>query len=281
MAQIIDGKKWSGISREETKGVVDSLHKQGVRPGLVVILIGEHPASMSYVRGKDKAATAAGLYSEMIHLPSSTTESALLQLIDRLNGDDRFHGILVQLPLPSHMNEKAIIHAIAPHKDVDGFHPVNVGALDLGLSGFVPCTPLGVMKLLTYESIEVAGKHAVVIGRSNIVGKPMVQLLLRHNATVTICHSKTQDLPNITRQADLLIAAIGKPNVITGNMIKPGATVIDVGINRVNGKLCGDVDFASASQVAQYITPVPGGVGPMTIAMLLQNTVDAAMKLAH
>lgn len=280
LAQVIDGKKWSSVSRQETAQTVELLKAKGVKPGLVVILLGEHPASMSYVRGKDKAATEAGIYSEVIHLPSSTTETALVQLIERLNHDDRFHGILVQLPLPEHINEQSVIAAIAPHKDVDGFHPVNVGALALGISGFVPCTPLGVMKLLEYEGIDVTGKHAVVIGRSNIVGKPMAQLLLSKSATVTICHSKTQNLSAFTRQADLLVAAIGKPCVIKADMIKPQSVVIDVGINRLDGKLCGDVDYASASEVAQFITPVPGGVGPMTIAMLLHNTVLAAQRMA-
>lgn len=281
LAQLIDGKQWALVSREETAKTVSDLKTNGLTPGLVVILLGEHPASLSYVKGKDKAATAVGILSELIQLPTSTTEAALLQLIERLNHDDRYHGILVQLPLPQHMNEETVIRAISPQKDVDGFHPLNVGALTSGLPGFIPCTPLGVMKLLAYEGISVEGKNAVVIGRSNIVGKPMAQLLLRANATVTICHSKTHNLASFTREADLLIAAIGRPNFITGDIVKPGATVIDVGINRVDGKLCGDVEFSTVDHVAGFLTPVPGGVGPMTIAMLLHNTVEAAMLMAN
>ena len=276
MAILIDGKAWAAHDRAQTAVAVAKLADSGIKPGLAVVLIGEHPASMSYVRGKDKAASEVGIYSEVTHLPSSMTEAGLLHLIRELNHDERFHGILVQLPLPAHINEQTVIEAIAPRKDVDGFHPFNVGALALGLPGMVPCTPLGIMRLFEYENIPLAGRHAVVIGRSHIVGKPMVQLLLAANATVTVCHSRTTDLAGLTRQADIIIAAIGKPRFVTGNMVKPGAVVIDVGINRSEGKICGDVDFASVEPVASHITPVPRGVGPMTIATLLNNTVKAA-----
>ncbi len=276
MAILIDGKAWAAHDRAQTAVAVAKLADSGIKPGLAVVLIGEHPASMSYVRGKDKAASEVGIYSEVTHLPSSMTEAGLLHLIRELNHDERFHGILVQLPLPAHINEQTVIEAIAPRKDVDGFHPFNVGALALGLPGMVPCTPLGIMRLFEYENIPLEGRHAVVIGRSHIVGKPMVQLLLAANATVTVCHSRTKDLAGLTRQADIIIAAIGKPRFVTGDMVKPGAVVIDVGINRSEGKICGDVDFASVEPVASHITPVPRGVGPMTIATLLNNTVKAA-----
>ena len=276
MAILIDGKAWAAHDRAQTAAAVAKLADSGVKPGLAVVLIGEHPASMSYVRGKDRAAKEAGIYSEVIRLPSSTTESGLLNLVEELNHDERFHGILVQLPLPAHISERSVIEAIAPHKDVDGFHPLNVGALALGLPGMIPCTPLGIMRLFEYEGIALEGKQAVVIGRSHIVGKPMAQLLLAANATVTVCHSRTTELASLTRRADIVIAAIGKPRMITGDMIKQGAVVIDVGMNRLDGKLCGDVDFANVEPVASHITPVPGGVGPMTIATLLNNTVKGA-----
>ncbi len=276
MAILIDGKAWAAHDRAQTAAAAAKLADSGVKAGLAVVLIGEHPASMSYVRGKDRAAAEVGIHAEVIRLPSSTTQTALLGLIRELNGDERFHGILVQLPLPAHINERSVIEAIAPRKDVDGFHPVNVGALALGMPGMVPCTPLGVMRLFEYEHIALEGKHAVVIGRSQIVGKPLAQLLLAANATVTVCHSRTTDLALLTRQADILIAAIGKPRFVTGDMVRPGSVVIDVGINRIDGKLCGDVDFASVAPTASHITPVPGGVGPMTIAALLSNTVKGA-----
>ncbi len=276
MGHLIDGKKWAAVSRATTAEEVQRLHAEGVRPMLVVVLVGEDPASQVYVRGKEKAAVAAGIVSRVVRFPASVDASTLLAHIEHLNRDDDVHGILVQLPLPAHIDEQTVIATMAPDKDVDGFHMENVGKLSIGASGFVPCTPLGVMQLLKYENIEVAGKHALVIGRSNIVGKPMAQLLLQANATVTVCHSRTQRLSELTRQADILVVAIGRSNLVTGDMVKPGAIVIDVGMNRVDGKLTGDVDFASVEPVAGAITPVPKGVGPMTIAMLLHNTVRAA-----
>ncbi|MCY0876360.1 MAG: bifunctional methylenetetrahydrofolate dehydrogenase/methenyltetrahydrofolate cyclohydrolase FolD [Firmicutes bacterium] len=278
MAQLIDGRKWAAVSRAETAQSVAMLVQKGITPGLAVILVGDNPASESYVRGKEKAAREVGITSQLIRLPVETTETELLHWIDLLNRDPLCHGILVQLPLPDHIAAERVIEAISPAKDVDGFHTQNIGALSVGLPAIVPCTPLGVMKLLAYESVPIAGAHAVIIGRSNIVGKPMASLLLAQSATVTICHSKTHDLASITRQADILVAAVGRPKMVTGDMIKPGAVVIDVGINRTDEGLVGDVDFASASTVAAAITPVPRGVGPMTIAMLLHNTVTAALR---
>ena len=276
MAHLIDGKKWSSVSRAETAVEVRRLLDKGLKPKLVVVLVGDNPASLVYVRGKEKAAAEVGIDSRIDRLPATTSAQELLAHIEQLNQDDSVHGILVQLPLPDHIDEQTVIATISPEKDVDGFHAHNVGALAIGLPGFVPCTPLGVMKLLEYENIDMTGKHAVVIGRSNIVGKPLSQLLLKANATVTVCHSRTKDMASVTRQADLLAVAIGKPEFVTGDMVKPGAVVIDVGINRIEGKLVGDVDFASVEPVASAITPVPKGVGPMTIAMLLHNTVLAA-----
>ena len=276
MARLIDGKAWAALSRRETRERASALEASGVTPGLAVILVGDNPASHSYVRGKERAARETGISSEVFRLAASTVQEEVLALIDRLNGDARVHGILVQLPLPDHMDTEVILAAVSPQKDVDGFHALNVGALSLGREAFVPCTPLGIMKLLAYEAIDLRGRHAAIVGRSNIVGKPMAQLLLQADATVTICHSRTRGLAEITRQADILVAAVGRPEMITGDMVHPGTVVIDVGINRVADRLVGDVEFASVSRVAGAITPVPGGVGPMTIAMLLHNTVKAA-----
>ena len=279
MANIIDGKAIAAKIREEIKERTDTLKKIGVQPGLAVIIVGTDPASQVYVRNKIKACAEVGFYSENYELPAETTEDELLALIDRLNQEPKIHGILVQLPLPKHLDEKKVIAAIHPQKDVDAFHVSNVGNIMLGEYTFLPCTPAGVMKLLEYSGIEVAGKDCVVIGRSNIVGKPQAMLMLHSNATVQICHSKTKDLAQKTAAADILIVAIGKAKFVTADMIKDGAVVIDVGMNRdENGKLCGDVDFDSCFDKASYITPVPGGVGPMTITMLMQNTLFAAEK---
>ena len=279
MANIIDGKAIASKIREEIKERTDTLKKIGVQPGLAVIIVGTDPASQVYVRNKIKACAEVGFYSENYELPAETTEDELLALIDRLNQEPKIHGILVQLPLPKHLDEKKVIAAIHPQKDVDAFHVSNVGNIMLGEYTFLPCTPAGVMKLLEYSGIEVAGKDCVVIGRSNIVGKPQAMLMLHSNATVQICHSKTKDLAQKTAAADILIVAIGKAKFVTADMIKDGAVVIDVGMNRdENGKLCGDVDFDSCFDKASSITPVPGGVGPMTITMLMQNTLFAAEK---
>lgn len=278
MAHIIDGKAISVQVRAEIAEKTQKLiSEKGITPGLAVVIVGEDPASQVYVRNKRRACTEVGFYSEAYELPEDTTQEALESLIDRLNADDKIHGILVQLPLPRHLNEEAILLRIDPMKDVDAFHPYNVGRIMIGNHVFLPCTPAGVMELLVRSGVEVSGKECVVVGRSNIVGKPMAMLLLQANGTVTICHSRTKDLAEVTRRADILIASIGRPNFFTADMIKPGATVIDVGINRLpNGKLCGDVDFASVEPIAAHITPVPGGVGPMTITMLMQNTLRAA-----
>lgn len=277
MAKIIDGKAISAAIREEIKIEVTSLGKIGIVPGLAVIIVGNDPASEVYVKNKGKACGEVGIYSEIIALPEQTSESELLARIDELNARNDINGILVQLPLPRHISEKAVTERIKSEKDVDAFSDENVGKITVGESRFLPCTPAGVMEMLCREGIEISGKECVVVGRSNIVGKPMALLLLKENGTVTVCHSKTKDLASHTRRADILVAAIGKPKFITGDMIKQGAVVIDVGINRdENGKLCGDVDFASAEDIASAITPVPGGVGPMTITMLLKNTVTAA-----
>lgn len=277
MAKIIDGKAISAAIREEIKIEVTSLGKIGIVPGLAVIIVGNDPASEVYVKNKGKACGEVGIYSEIIALPEQTSESELLARIDELNARNDINGILVQLPLPRHISEKAVTERIKSEKDVDAFSDENVGKITVGEPRFLPCTPAGVMEMLCREGIEISGKECVVVGRSNIVGKPMALLLLKENGTVTVCHSKTKDLASHTRRADILVAAIGKPKFITGDMIKQGAVVIDVGINRdENGKLCGDVDFASAEDVASAITPVPGGVGPMTITMLLKNTVTAA-----
>ena len=280
-AKIIDGKVISDIFRAEYKVRVDRLIEQGIRPGLAVIIVGDDAASQVYVRNKAKACEAIGMHSEVHALPAHTSQDELLVWVNKLNDNAAIHGILVQLPLPKHMHDRAVIEAIHPMKDVDGFHYANMGALVIDESWFPPCTPFGVMQMLAHEGVEIEGKHAVVIGRSNIVGKPQAMLLLKAGATVTVCHSKTNDLKKFTRDADILIAAVGRANMVTGDMIKPGAVVMDVGINRLpSGKLCGDVDFESAKLVASAITPVPGGVGPMTITMLLGNTLRAAERAA-
>jgi methylenetetrahydrofolate dehydrogenase (NADP+)/methenyltetrahydrofolate cyclohydrolase len=280
-AKIIDGKTIAQQVRAEWKVRADALKARGITPGLAVIIVGEDPASKVYVANKVKACAELGLHSEHITMPAETSEAALLAKIAELNRDTRIHGILVQLPVPKHIDSNKVLNAISPEKDVDGFHPENVGALVTGNMRFAPCTPYGSMKLLEKSGVAIEGKHAVVVGRSNIVGIPMALLLLQANATVTICTSKTVDLAKFTRDADILVVATGKPKMITGDMIKPGAAVIDVGINRLpDGKLCGDVDFDSAREVAGWITPVPGGVGPMTITMLVANTVQAAERSA-
>ena len=278
-ALILDGKALAAEIRAEVKAQVDDLQQKGVHTALAVVLVGDDPASQVYVRNKIKACGEAGIRSLEFRMPSETTQEALLAKIAELNADDTVDGILVQLPLPRQINAEAVIAAIDPAKDVDGFHTANAGALVTGKEGFVPCTPFGVMRLIEKSGVDPAGKAAVIVGRSNIVGKPMALLLLAANATVTVAHSKTPDLGAVTRTADILVAAVGRAKLIKADMVKPGAVVIDVGMNRdENGKLCGDVDFASVKDVAGHITPVPGGVGPMTIAMLLQNTVIAARK---
>ena len=279
MAIRIDGKETSRKVRGEIAKKVADLKAQGKETGLAVVIVGENPASQVYVRNKAKACEEVGMYSEVHALPESTTEAELLALVERLNQEDRIDGILVQLPLPKHINEERVILAIDPNKDVDAFHPVNTGKIMIGNYEFLPCTPAGVMTLLKEYNIEVEGKECVVVGRSNIVGKPQALLLLQKNGTVTVCHSRTKKLAEITRRADILVVAIGKAEFITGDMIKEGAVVIDVGMNRkADGKLCGDVEFASAEAKASYITPVPGGVGPMTITTLLQNTLIASKR---
>jgi len=280
-AMLIDGKKIAAETRAEIAAAVAEQKAAGVTPGLAVIIVGENPASQVYVRNKHKACGEVGMYSEVIEMPGDTTEETLLAKIAELNGDDKIDGILVQLPLPKHIDEEKVINAIRPDKDVDAFHPVNTGKIMIGNPDFLPCTPAGVMVMLKKTGIDITGKNCVVVGRSNIVGKPMAMLLLGANGTVTVCHSKTKDLASVTREADILVVAIGRADFITGDMIKEGAVVIDVGMNRrEDGKLTGDVDFATASERASYITPVPGGVGPMTITMLLQNTLTAS-KLHH
>ena len=277
MAQIIDGKAISASVRAEVAAEVEELKVKGITPGLAVIIVGDDPASRVYVNNKKKACAQAGIYSEEFALPADTTQDELLALVESLNNRSDINGILCQLPLPAHIDDKAIIAAISPMKDVDAFHAANVGHIMIGDYQFLPCTPAGVMELMHRAGVQVAGKNCVVIGRSNIVGKPMAMLLLHENGTVTICHSKTRNLKEICAGADILVAAVGRPKFVTADMVKPGAAVIDVGMDRdENGKLCGDVDYAAVSEVAGYITPVPGGVGPMTIAMLLKNTVMAA-----
>lgn len=274
MAIIIDGKAISAKVRAEIREEVD---KMITKPGLAVVIVGEDPASKVYVRNKAKGCEEVGFYSEVHELPENTTEEELLALVNKLNNDEKINGILVQLPLPRHLDEKVVINAIRPDKDVDAFHPVNTGKIMIGDYDFLPCTPAGVMRLLKETGVEISGKKCVVVGRSNIVGKPQAMLLLQQNGTVTVCHSRTADLKAECRQADILVVAIGKAKFIDADYIKPGAAVIDVGMDRdENGKLCGDVDFESAKEVAGAITPVPGGVGPMTIAMLLTNTLKAA-----
>lgn len=276
-AQILDGKKIADQLTEIVKRDVAKFEAaRSIKPGLTVIIVGENPASKVYVNRKHKACEELGIASEVVRLPETTTEEQLLQEIDRLNGDNRVHGILVQLPLPKHINSELVLERISPLKDVDGFHPANVGNLTIGKEGLVPCTPYGVIKMLEISGISVEGKRAVVLGRSNIVGKPMTMLLMSRNATVTVCHSRTKDLAAVCREGDILVAAIGKPEFVTKDMVKPGAIVIDVGINRVGDKLVGDVKFDEVQEVAGYITPVPGGVGPLTIGMLLHNTLKAA-----
>ncbi len=280
-AQIISGKQVSDEIRQNLKTEVEALAEQGCVPGLAVVLVGEDPASQVYVRNKAKACEDLGYYSEVHRLEADTSEEDLLALVNKLNEQENINGILVQLPLPGHIEEKAIINAISPEKDVDGFHPVNVGNLVIGDDSLLPCTPAGVIELIKRTGLEMSGKHAVVIGRSNIVGKPVSLLLQRENATVTMCHSRTANMKELTRQADILVVAIGRANFVDASYIKPGAVVIDVGMNRLEtGKLAGDVDFESASAVSGPITPVPGGVGPMTITMLMKNTLVAA-KRAH
>ncbi|GGA30700.1 bifunctional methylenetetrahydrofolate dehydrogenase/methenyltetrahydrofolate cyclohydrolase FolD [Psychrobacillus lasiicapitis] len=274
---IIDGKQIAGKVTEKVKDRVERLKAQGVTPGLAVVLVGNNPASQTYVNNKTKTCEKLGMYSVMIELEETISENALLKHVETLNNDPKIHGILVQLPLPKQIDEDRVIAAISPLKDVDGFHPESVGKMMIGQPTFLSCTPFGIMKLLEYSDVEIAGKHAVIIGRSNIVGKPMGQLLLQKDATVTYCHSKTKDLHTFTKQADILVVATGRAKMIDASYIKEGAVVIDVGINRdENNKLCGDVDFASAQEVASKITPVPGGVGPMTIAMLMENTCLSA-----
>lgn len=275
--QIIDGKSVSAQVKQRVKTECDALRSQGVIPGLAVIIVGDDPASQVYVRNKERACEECGFYSKKYALPASTTQEELNALVCQLNADSRINGILCQLPLPPHLDDKEVINLIDPIKDVDAFHPVNVGAIMIGDYNFLPCTPAGVMELIHSTGIDVSGKKAVVMGRSNIVGKPMAMLLLHENATVEITHSRTVNLADITSDADILVAAIGKPKFVTADMVKEGAVVIDVGMDRdENGKLCGDVDFDSVKDKCSFITPVPGGVGPMTIAMLMQNTLTAA-----
>lgn len=282
MAHIIDGKRISAAARAEIAERARKLTEEtGVVPGLAVIIVGEDPASKVYVRNKKKACEEAGFHSLVVELPEETPEEELLRRIGEIKADPKIHGILVQLPLPAHISPDAVIAAIPPEKDVDAFHPENVGHIMIGDYRFLPCTPAGVMKMLETEGIDVSGKECVVIGRSNIVGKPMAMLLLQANGTVTVCHSRTKNLAEVTRRADILVSAVGRAGFVTADMVKEGAVVIDVGMNRnAEGKLCGDVDFAAVSEKASAITPVPGGVGVMTITMLLENTVRAAEAAA-
>lgn len=277
-ATLIDGRAVAKAFKEEIALRTARMIEDGIAPHLAVVLVGENPASQVYVRNKENGCIKAGIRSTVIRLDEDCTQEELEKTVVSLNEDESVHGILVQLPLPKGLDEARVLHLIDPDKDVDGFHAMNSGRLMNGQKGFVPCTPLGVMKLLESYGVDPNGKHAVVIGRSNIVGKPMAMLLLQANATVTVCHSRTQNLAEITKQADILVAAVGRANFVTADMVKPGAAVIDVGINRVDGKIVGDVDFDAVSEIAGHITPVPGGVGQMTIAMLLANTLDAAAK---
>ena len=278
MSRIIDGKVISAAVKERVKNGVAELNSKGITVGLAVIIVGDDPASKIYVANKKKACEALGIISEEYALSANTTEEELLALVDELNHKKSINGILCQLPLPSHLDEKLIINSILPEKDVDAFHPANVGRIMIGDFDFVPCTPAGIMEMLAYENIDPEGKSCMVIGRSNIVGKPMAMLLLHKNGTVTVCHSRTKNLKEICSKADILVAAVGKAKFVTADMVKEGAVVIDVGMNRVDGKLYGDVDFEEVSKKASAVTPVPGGVGPMTIAMLMQNTLTAAKK---
>lgn len=277
MAVRIDGKAVAAKIKAQIACEVEALKTQGIRPGMAVVLVGDDPASKIYVNNKKKACAETGIYSEEYVLPAETTQEELLALIAKLNADEKINGILVQSPLPGHLDEKLVVEHIDPTKDVDAFHAYNVGRIMIGDFAFLPCTPAGVIELIRSTGVEIAGKNCVVVGRSNIVGKPMAMLLLHNNGTVTICHSKTQNLAEVCRSADILVAAVGRPKFITADMVKPGAVVIDVGMDRdENGKLCGDVDYNAVEPVASYITPVPGGVGPMTIAMLMKNAVNAA-----
>ncbi len=280
MATILSGKELSQKLLEEQKIETQRLISEGIEPGLAVVLVGEDPASEIYVRNKGLACEAIGIQSTTLKLPGDVKQDELLKVIDELNANPAIHGILVQLPLPRHINEDEVLLRILPEKDVDGFHILNAGMLFTGLPGVKPCTPKGILYMLKSTNVDISGKHAVVIGRSNIVGKPIAMMLLEENCTVTICHSRTKDLPAITRQADIVVVAIGKARFLTADMVKEGAMVIDVGINRVDGKVVGDVDFDQVQHVAGYITPVPGGVGKMTISMLMQNTLEAACR-AH
>lgn len=276
---LLNGKELAQKLQQEMTQEVTELKEKGLQPGLAVILVGEDPASQVYVRNKERAANNIGMYSVVYRLPETTSEAYLIAKIEELNQDDKIHGILVQLPLPKHINEDLVLDTIAPEKDVDGFHPMNLGNLFAGKPTMIPCTPAGIMELIKLSGLDLAGKNAVIIGRSNIVGKPMAHLLLQANATVTICHSKTKDLPKVAKQADVLVVAIGRANFVTADFVKEGAVVIDVGINRdENNKLTGDVKFDEVAPLTSYITPVPGGVGPMTITMLMRQTIDAAKR---
>ncbi|MDN9009992.1 bifunctional methylenetetrahydrofolate dehydrogenase/methenyltetrahydrofolate cyclohydrolase FolD [Brevibacillus laterosporus] len=277
-AQVINGKEFAKSYRERIKQEVAELVDKGIQPGLAVVLVGDDPASQTYVNGKIKACEETGIYSKSFRLESNVTQQEVVDLVKELNQDPNIHGILVQLPLPKHMNEEAIIDTISPEKDVDGFHPISVGNLSIGKETFLPCTPHGVIELIKSTGISIEGKHAVVVGRSNIVGKPVSLLLLHENATVTMCHSRTKNLEEHTRQADILVVAVGIAHLIKKEHVKDGAIVIDVGMNRLDGKLTGDVLFDEVKEVASHITPVPGGVGPMTITMLMQNTVISARR---
>ncbi len=281
-ARLIDGKALALGIREGIAKEVSALHAQsGIRPGLAAILVGDDPASKLYVKNKEKACDAAGIYVDEHKLPASTTQSELLALIGKVNADPKIHGILVQLPLPKQIDSKVILNAVSPEKDADGFHPYNMGHLVEGTAMFVPCTPKGIIKMIDSTGIPIEGKRAVVVGRSNIVGKPAALLLLHRHATVTVCHSKTKDLPAVCREAEILVVAIGRAKFVTGDMVRPGAVVVDVGVNRLeDGTFVGDVDFGPASERAGWISPVPGGVGPMTIAMLLENTLESAKRAA-
>lgn len=277
MAVRIDGKAVAAKIKTQVAREVTALKEQGIQPGMAVVLVGNDPASKIYVNNKKKACAETGIYSEEYMLPAETTQEELLALISKLNADEKINGILVQSPLPKHLDEKLVVEHIDPNKDVDAFHAYNVGRIMIGDFAFLPCTPAGVIELIRATGVEIAGKNCVVVGRSNIVGKPMAMLLLHNNGTVTICHSKTRNLAEICRSADILVAAVGRPKFFTADMVKPGAIVIDVGMDRdENGKLCGDVDYSAVEPIASYITPVPGGVGPMTIAMLMKNAVNAA-----
>lgn len=276
---LLNGKELAQKLQQEMTREVTELKEKGLQPGLAVILVGEDPASQVYVRNKERAANNIGMYSLVYRLPETTSEADLIAKIEELNHDDKVHGILVQLPLPKHINEDLVLDTIDPAKDVDGFHPMNLGNLFAGKPTMIPCTPAGIMELIKLSGMDLAGKNAVIIGRSNIVGKPMAHLLLQANATVTICHSKTKDLPKVAKQADVLVVAIGRANFVTADFVKEGAVVIDVGINRdENNKLTGDVKFDEVAPLTSYITPVPGGVGPMTITMLMRQTIDAAKR---